>query len=74
MLGIPCCEFMIISGGRGDSWGYSTMIAGDDDGMVSTEGTKLDGASEWTQFKVRHNEMLLSSEIFEKACRFLEKK
>jgi hypothetical protein len=70
-LGIPCCPFAIISGGRGDDRGYSVLIPGDDDGIVSTEGTHLEGAEEWTQFHVGHGEMLLTPKIFEKIENFL---
>jgi pimeloyl-ACP methyl ester carboxylesterase len=71
-LGIPCCPFAIISGGRGDERGFSMMIPGDDDGIVSTEGTYLDGAEAWIRFDVGHGEMLLTEEIFETVLRFLK--
>jgi hypothetical protein len=71
-LGIPCCPFAIISGGRGDSRGFSLLIPGDDDGIVSTEGTQLDGAEEWIRFDVGHGEMLMTEEIFETCLQFLK--
>ncbi|MDR1964404.1 MAG: hypothetical protein LBQ50_11540 [Planctomycetaceae bacterium] len=71
-LGIPCCPFAIISGGRGDNRGFSLLIPGDDDGIVSTEGTQLDGAEEWIRFDVGHGEMLMTEEIFETSLRFLK--
>ncbi|MCL2742944.1 MAG: alpha/beta hydrolase [Planctomycetaceae bacterium] len=71
-LGIPSCPFAIISGGRGDGIGFSPMIPGDDDGVVSTEGTKLHGAAYWLQFKVGHGEMLLTEEVFDTAIEFLK--
>jgi pimeloyl-ACP methyl ester carboxylesterase len=70
-LGIPCCPFAIISGGRGDDRGFSMMIPNDDDGIVSTEGTWLEGAEEWVRFDVGHGEMLLTEEIFEFVRHFL---
>lgn len=72
MLGIPCCSFGILAGGRGDDRGYSLLIDGDDDGVVSTEGTRLEGADGWIQFPVGHGEMLLTEEVFEAALRFLQ--
>ncbi|MDR0338062.1 MAG: hypothetical protein LBI18_13330 [Planctomycetaceae bacterium] len=71
-LGIPCCPFAIISGGRGDQRGFSLLIPGDDDGIVSTEGTQLDGAEEWIRFNVGHGEMLMTEEIFETSLQFLK--
>lgn len=71
-LGIPCCPFGIISGGRGDETGFTALISGDDDGIVSTEGTKLEGAAEWVQFHVGHGAILLTEEIFEAVLRFME--
>ncbi|MDR2117816.1 MAG: hypothetical protein LBP87_15680 [Planctomycetaceae bacterium] len=71
-LGIPCCPFAIISGGRGDNRGFSLLIPGDDDGIVSTEGTQLDGAEEWIRFDVGHGEMLMTEEVFETCLQFLK--
>ena len=70
-LGIPCCPFMIIAGGRGNKIGYSLMIPGDDDGVVSTEGTMLEGAEKWMLFNVVHNELLQSPAVFTAVERFL---
>lgn len=70
-LGIPCCEFAIIAGGRGDDKGFTPLIAGDDDGIVSTEGTKLEGAADWLQFYLGHGELLLTEEVFQAAFRFM---
>jgi len=71
MLGIPCCPFMIIAGGRNNDIGFSLLIPGDDDGMVSTEGTKLEGAEKWMLFNVVHNELLQSPAVFNAVERFL---
>jgi pimeloyl-ACP methyl ester carboxylesterase len=72
-LGIPCCPFMIVAGGRGNNKGYSLMIPGDNDGMVSTEGTQLEGAEKWMLFNVGHNEMLLTPAVFNAIEKFLLK-
>ena len=70
-LGIPCCPFMIVAGGRNNNIGYSLMIPGDDDGIVSTEGTKLQGAEKWMLFNVIHNELLQSPAVFAAVEKFL---
>jgi len=72
-LGIPCCPFAIIAGGRGGNQGYSRLIPGDNDGMVSTEGTRLEGAEKWMLFNVTHNEMLQTPAVFNAIERFLLK-
>ncbi len=71
-LGIPCCPFAIIAGGRGNADGHSTLIPGDDDGIVSVEGTRLDGTDGWVQFFVGHNELLWNEDVFNFALRFLK--
>ena len=70
-LGIPCCPFMIVAGGRNNTVGYSRLIPGDDDGVVSTEGTQLEGAEKWMFFNVVHNELLQSPAVFKAVERFL---
>jgi hypothetical protein len=72
-LGIPCCPFAIVAGGRGNNLGYSLLIPGDNDGMVSTEGTKLEGAEKWMLFQVGHNEMLVTPAVFNAIEKFLLK-
>ena len=71
-LGIPCCPFGIIAGGRGDERGFNPLITDDDDGIVSTEGTRLQGADDWIQFFVGHGEMLLTDEVHDAVIQFLE--
>lgn len=70
-LGIPCCPFMIVAGGRNNKIGYSLLIPGDDDGIVSTEGTMLEGTEKWVLFNVIHNELLQSPAVFNVVERFL---
>ncbi|MDR1478618.1 MAG: hypothetical protein LBJ00_06715 [Planctomycetaceae bacterium] len=72
-LGIPKCEFAIIAGGRGDDKGFSRLIKGDDDGVVSVEGTKLAGATEWVLFYMEHDDLLQMEVIFEYSSEFLKR-
>ncbi|MDR2642820.1 MAG: hypothetical protein LBC74_08495 [Planctomycetaceae bacterium] len=72
-LGIPKCEFAIIAGGRGNDKGFSRLIKGDDDGVVSVEGTKLAGAAEWILFYMAHDDLLQTEVIFEYSLEFLTK-
>ncbi len=43
-LAVP---FGIVAGGRQDGYGYSPILAGDDDGVVSVAETHLPGALDW---------------------------
>ncbi|MDR2762917.1 MAG: hypothetical protein LBB88_09970 [Planctomycetaceae bacterium] len=72
-LGVPKCEFAIIAGGCGNEKGFSRLIKGDDDGVVSVEGTKLAGASEWVLFYMDHDDLLQTEVIFEYSLEFLKK-
>ncbi|MDR1291577.1 MAG: hypothetical protein LBK06_10285 [Planctomycetaceae bacterium] len=72
-LGIPKCEFAIIAGGRGDGKGFSRLVKGDDDGVVSVEGTKLTGAAEWVLFYMKHDDLLQMEVIFEYSSEFLRR-
>ncbi|MDR2171013.1 MAG: hypothetical protein LBP59_12795 [Planctomycetaceae bacterium] len=72
-LGIPKCEFAIIAGGCGNNKGFSRLIKGDDDGVVSVEGTKLAGAAEWALFYMDHDDLLQTEVIFEYTLDFLKK-
>lgn len=40
----PDCPFLIIAGARGDGRGWNPFLAGEDDGVVTLEETRLDGA------------------------------
>ena len=44
-LATPAFEFGIIAGGRGGPKGWNPMLAGDNDGVISVETAKLDGAA-----------------------------
>ena len=70
-LGIPCCPFMIVAGGRGNKMGYNLLIPGDNDGIVSTEETKLEGAEKWMLFNAVHEELLYSPAVFNVTEKFL---
>ena len=46
-LAVPSFEFGVIAGGRNDERGYNPVLAGDDDGTVRVEGTKLPGMTDF---------------------------
>ena len=46
-LPLPAVEFAIIAGGRGDGKGFNPLLEGDDDGVVTVEETRLEGARDF---------------------------
>jgi len=53
-LATPQCEFGIVAGGMGNDRGFSPMLPGDDDGVVTLETTRLAGASDFVVVPVTH--------------------
>jgi triacylglycerol esterase/lipase EstA (alpha/beta hydrolase family) len=52
--GVPGCEFGIIAGGTGKKSGMNPLVPGDNDGTVSVESTKLDGARDFLLLPYAH--------------------
>jgi pimeloyl-ACP methyl ester carboxylesterase len=52
--GKPNCEFAIIAGGTGKDRGMNPLIPGDDDGTVSVESTRLEGAADFLVLPYAH--------------------
>jgi len=71
-LATPSFEFGIIAGGRGDGEGYLAAIPGDDDGLLTLETTRLEGASDFVQVKSLHQLMPLNKQVREYTLRFLQ--
>jgi pimeloyl-ACP methyl ester carboxylesterase len=70
-LATPPCEFGIIAGGRGDDEGYNPLLEGDDDGVVSVESTRLDGAKEMIVVPVLHTVLPNDETVQQYTLRFL---
>ncbi len=47
MVPPPGVQFGIIAGGRNDGHGFNPLLKGDDDGVVTVEETKLEGAADF---------------------------
>jgi pimeloyl-ACP methyl ester carboxylesterase len=56
-LPVPEAEFGIIAGGRGNDLGFNPLLPGDDDGFVSVEETRLDGARDFMLVRTTHGLM-----------------
>ena len=71
-LPIPECEFGIIAGGRGTEKGYNPLLAGDDDGTVRVEETKLPGAADFVLVHNTHTLILFDPETVQQTIAFLK--
>jgi pimeloyl-ACP methyl ester carboxylesterase len=72
-LAAPSFEFGIIAGGTGDGEGYLDTIPGEDDGLLSVETTRLEGASDFVLVKGIHQLMPMNDQVRDYTVRFLEK-
>lgn len=69
---VPCCEFGILAGGRGDGVGWHHGIPGDDDGMVGVAETRLEGAADDRVLPLTHRRLMCDPEAMQCTLRFLE--
>ena len=72
-LAIPCCEFAIVAGGRGDDRGWNPFLTGDDDGVVSVDTTRLAGARDFAVLPASHTFLMNDPRAREYTLRFLER-
>lgn len=54
MVPPPNVQFGIIAGGRKDGHGFNPLLKGDDDGVVTVEETKLEGAADFLVVDALH--------------------
>lgn len=71
-LPIPDFEFGILAGGKGDNKGFNPLLKGDDDGTVSVESTRLDGAADFLRLPVLHSFLMHNDKCVEAATNFLQ--
>lgn len=67
----PPVEFGIIAGGRSNERGFNPLIPGDDDGAVSVEEARLEGAKEFVVLPYGHTTIMLRRKVVQKMLRFL---
>jgi pimeloyl-ACP methyl ester carboxylesterase len=70
-LPAPPCPFGIVAGGTGDGDGYSSLLDGDDDAVVTVAETLLDGADDFFLVPVRHAGMMKSPTVQDAVTAFL---
>lgn len=71
-LATPPFEFGIIAGGKGNAKGFNPMLTGDNDGTVTVESTKLDGARDFLVVPVMHSFLMDNEKAQEYVLRFLQ--
>jgi hypothetical protein len=70
--GVPVCEFGIIAGGLGWKWGWNPLVPGDNDGTVSVECTRLEGARDFVVVPHAHPVIQMMPRTIRFTLRFLE--
>ncbi len=66
---VPC---LILAGGKGDGEGYSSLIPGDDDGLVSLASTHLSEGEQLTVVPVTHTRLVSDPVPMRAICSFLD--
>ncbi|UCF31564.1 MAG: alpha/beta hydrolase [bacterium] len=70
-LPVPPCEFGVIAGGKDDGEGYNPLLAGDDDGTVRVEETKLEGMADFILLHNMHTMILFDRDAADQVVHFL---
>lgn len=69
--GIPSVPFGIIAGGLCNGKGLSRTLPGDDDGSVSLQSARLEGAADFFIIRGQHTALLLEQETADQVVAFL---
>jgi pimeloyl-ACP methyl ester carboxylesterase len=70
-VGIPSVPFGIIAGGLCNGKGLSRTLPGDDDGSVSLQSARLEGAADFLIIRGQHTGLLLEQETADQVVAFL---
>jgi pimeloyl-ACP methyl ester carboxylesterase len=70
-LAVPACQFAIIAGGLGNQQGFNPLLPGDDDGVVTVESTRLEGASDFAVVPALHAVLPLDATVMKYTLSFL---
>ncbi len=71
-LPAPEFEFAVIAGARGTPDGWNPLIAGDDDGTVELENTRLPGAADFMTVPALHSFLMFNDDVIAATRRFLK--
>ncbi|RMH00866.1 MAG: hypothetical protein D6702_12985 [Planctomycetota bacterium] len=67
----PPIPFAIIAGGKGDGEGWNPLLTGDDDGVVTVEETRLEGAAGFLVVPRLHTWIMRAPEVVAATVAFL---
>jgi hypothetical protein len=70
-LATPRGEFGIIAGGYGNPIGLNPFVPGDDDGRISIDETRLEGATDFLTVTAVHEFIVFDPRVFDHTHRFL---
>jgi len=70
--GVPPVEFGIIAGGTGGKIGINPLLPGDNDGTVTVESTKLEGAQDFARVPYPHPVIQMMPKTADLAIQFLK--
>jgi pimeloyl-ACP methyl ester carboxylesterase len=71
-LATPQFEFGIVAGGKSNGRGYNPLLPGDNDGIVSVDGTRLAGASDFIVLPAIHTIMMNDPKVQQATLHFLQ--
>ena len=71
-LATPQFPFGIIAGGKQDGHGYNLLLAGDNDGTISVDTTRLAGAADFAVVPMLHQFLPYMPSVQEYTLRFLQ--
>jgi pimeloyl-ACP methyl ester carboxylesterase len=70
-LATPSFEFGVIAGGKGNEKGINPLLKGDNDGVISVDTAKLDGARDFVVVRSLHSFIMDQPLVQEYTLRFL---
>jgi pimeloyl-ACP methyl ester carboxylesterase len=71
-LPTPTCEFAVVAGGRNDGKGFNPLLPGDDDGTVTVESARLEGAADFLLVPKVHSFLMSDPTVIEAVRHFLD--
>jgi len=70
-LPTPEFEFAVIAGARGNEQGFNPLVPGDDDGTVSLDSARLEGAADFMTVPAMHSFLMNQEQVIDSTRRFL---
>ncbi len=71
-LPVPNFEFAIVAGARGDENGYNPILPGDDDGTVSVQSARLEGATDFITAPKLHSFIMQDKDVIANCVRYIQ--